>query len=186
MKARMLFLLICILLFALSGCSEEDALVPPRSPEALADANALSYSGVVVIGSSTFPWTGESGMLVFSVVRNHSDIEWEGYPEAAVYSINSDNTRGELIGIGQGVLTTHVQREDLTPSNELKRVPAHEEREALTFVPVDFNVHPRVYVYWRFVDTGDKMQAFQNEIINPGTQRHFSLTEARAFLKSSR
>lgn len=176
--------ILCLYFMLLNGCTDDATMVPQNARGAV-DSGSLSYSGVLVLGSSLVPWTGQAGILIFTVVRNHSDADWNGVPEAAVYSINSDASRGDLIAVNEGVITSHVDRDNLTPADELRRVRANDEREALTFVPVDFSAHPRVYVYWKFVDRHNETMAFKSSIVNPSAQHHLSFSEARALLKAA-
>lgn len=170
-----------VLLFIVS-CKEEPAILPAKVSLKATGSGALSFSGVLVIGAPQIPWTGQSGMLVYTVVRNHSEDDWRGHPEAAVYAINPDGTRGELIGTGIGVLTTFVNRELFVPTDELKYVPGNGEREGLTFVPVDFSVYPLVYVYWRLADEKDESLNFSRVIGSPKGQPQVTLAEAKRLL----
>ena len=172
------------LIVLLVGCNDDSEIVSPQTKITTSGLGSLSYSGIVILGGPRIPWTGQSGMLVFAVVKNNSDGEWRGYPEAAAYTINEDNTRGELISTGQGVLTTHVNREQFIPTDQLSYIPGNEERESLTFVPVDFSVNPLVYVYWRFADENNADLSFQHTIRNPKVQPLKTLTEAKTLLES--
>lgn len=168
-----------VILFA---CNKDPGMLPNNFNPQTVGTSALSYSGVLLIGAPEIPWTGESGILLFAVARNNSENDWRGHPEAAAYAINADGTRGELIAQGKGVLTTFVDRENLVPTDERQRIPAKGERESLTFIPIDFKVHPLVYVYWRFVDESNNTYSFKQIIEKPSPQKLLTLPEARKFL----
>ncbi|NIR47621.1 hypothetical protein GWO43_04125 [candidate division KSB1 bacterium] len=196
MKPVTLFVLV-ILAFSVSklfvGCSEgpdiKDVTPPSTNTNQgnrpiTASSDALTYSGAVVIGGEQIPWTGQSGIVLFVVVRNNSDLDWRGHPEAAVYAIDLDGSRGLLLATGKGVLTKEVNREPFAPTDNLQYVSANSERESITFVPVDFSANPRVFVYWRFVGRDNSSFSFQQTMANPKAQPLMSTSEAKTLLQA--
>ncbi|NIR47158.1 hypothetical protein GWO43_01545 [candidate division KSB1 bacterium] len=176
-----------MMLTMLIGCSDDSDVSPFGQTDNVTNelgAQVLSYSGVVVIGAPHIPWTSESGVLVFVVARNQSDEEWRGHPEAAAYTIDSNEKRGELVGSGEGVLTNFVNRDTFTPTDEVTFIPANDERETLTFIPVDFSVNPRVFVYWRFVDENNSNLSFKQVVSKAQAQSLTTLAEAKSLLGS--
>ncbi len=180
-QGRLASLLWLVLAGMFPGCHPDADVLPPI-PVANQEQDGLSYSGVAVLGAPNIPWTGQSGMLVFVVVRNHGDEVWRGRPMAAAYSIAQDGGRGRLLSTAEGVLTRRVNRETFIPTDEVLSIPAHGERESLTFSPVDFNQNPRVFIYWRFVEKGQAPFSFSREIETRGGQLPLSLAEARRLL----
>ena len=83
-----------------------------------------------------------------------------------------------MISTGNGVLANLVNREGFFPTDEVKYIPANDESEALTFVPVDFSVNPLVYVYWRFADQSNIDVAFKQTIIHPKVQVLMNFSKA--------
>jgi len=113
---------------------------------------SLVYSGTYLIGSHRLYWPeGQSGMLVFNVVRNVSDEVWSGTPRAAVYDSNTLLKIGE----GEGVLTSHINKDIMVPEMPYKtQIQPHSELETLIYLNINFDQHPLVYIYWQFVPLG--------------------------------
>lgn len=181
--ARLVWLVLVGMVVFTTACDKKAEIIPPKAGGGNEPADWLSYSSVMVLGADNIPWTGRSGILVFAVARNHAQAVWRGRPVAAAYMVNSDRSVGELIGTGEGVLTTFVNRENFTPTDEQGFIPGDSELESLTFIPVDFREHPRVYVYWRFVESGQQNFTFKRQAEVWHTAPLMSLQEARRLLQ---
>lgn len=134
-----------LLLMIFLSCSG-DSIVQPNNTA------PLVYSGTYLIGAHRLYWPiNQSGMLVFNVVRNISNEFWDGVPKAAVY----DSDTLLKINEGEGVLTSHVNKDIMVPEMPYKtRIPPHSELESLIYLNIDFDEHPLVYIYWQFAPIG--------------------------------
>jgi len=145
-----------VLLAALFSCGSDTTIIQNNQSQ-------LVYSGTYLIGAHKLFWpAGQTGMLLFNVVRNISDTTWEGTPKAAVY----DTKTLLKISEGNGVITARVNKHAMVPEKPyLKRIPANTEVESLIYLNVDFDKHPLVYVYWQFAPLGTQV-VFPDSVSN--------------------
>jgi len=127
--------LIIIILFFFS-CTQEQ----PFAPEPL----LLSFSGYIAIKTGGQFGHPGSGVIVIVYVHNHGK-RVAVVPIAAVFSDS------RLVAQRRGQLTSEVNEVYFTPTDRIRYLNEGQNLPSVTFVPVDFNEYPLVYVEWLFI-----------------------------------
>ena len=132
----------CAFMVVLSLCASSCNPKQPLAPEPL----LLSFSGYFALRTGGQLGHPGSGVIVIVHVHNHGR-RVAVVPVAAVFS----NLDSRFIAQSRGQLTNEVNEEFFTATDRIRYLREGQELPSVTFVPVDFEKNPWVYVEWAFV-----------------------------------